>query len=98
MLQVYKTGVDEWLKLCQLFEPLVRQYCKKAPPPMHKTKASKSSKAATQQKALKSADKLKAAVESIGGVRLGDSAKRGKTGESRGAKRSQKHTVQVKAC
>jgi len=120
LLQVFKTGVDEWLRLCQLFTVLVLKHCDNVDvdidedqlPPLvppaspAKGNAAKGKAAAAKGKvtaakgkaspakgvaeaAAASTDSQKGrcarkglpAVESIKGLRLGDSAERGKTGK-----------------
>jgi len=112
LLQVFKTGVDEWLRLCQLFTVLVLKYCDNVDvdvdedqlPPLvppdspANCKAAKGKAAAAKGKAAtakgvaeaaaastdsqkgKCARKGLPAIESIKGLRLGDSAERGKSG------------------
>ena len=109
---MFKTGVDEWLRLCQLFTVLVLKHCNNVDvdvdedqlPPLippaspAKGKAAKGKAAAAKGKAAiakgvaeaaaASTDSQKGtcarkgfpAVESIKGLRLGDSAERGKSG------------------
>ena len=109
---MFKTGVDEWLRLCQLFTVLVLKHCDNVdvdvdedqlpslvpPASPAKGKAAKGKAAAAKSKtgtakevaeaAAVSTDSQKGrcarkglpAVESIGGLRLGDCAERGKTG------------------
>ena len=80
-VQVFKTGVDEWLKLCQNFSLLARQYCLDAQSPAGDKKKSKGK---CPKKGGKSdqARQDQPAVEQILGLRLGDSAKRGTKGVS----------------
>ncbi|DBB18710.1 TPA: hypothetical protein ACH3X3_000316 [Trebouxia sp. C0006] len=114
--EVFKTGVDEWLRLCQLFTVLVLKHCDNVDvdvdeeqlPPVGppdspaKGKAAKGKAAAAKGKAAtakgvaeaaaastdsqkgKRASKGLPAVESINGLRVGDRAERGKSGQSKG--------------
>ena len=78
-VQVFKTGVDEWLKLCQYFALLAHQYCPDVQSP---TGNKKKSKGKCQRKGGRSnkAEQDLPAVEQILGLQLGDSAERGKSG------------------
>ena len=76
---MFNQGVDEWLKICQLFEVLAHKYCPGVPPLQHRAKASKASKAG-QQQTPKAGGKAKPAAEGIEKLRLGDDANRGKSG------------------
>lgn len=79
-MQVFKTGVDEWLKLCQYFALLTYQYCSDvASPAANKQKRSKGKGTAKGHKGEGPKQNVPA-VESILEVQLGDSAKRGKSG------------------
>lgn len=78
-VQVFKTGVDEWLKMCQYFAQLAHQYCPDAQSPS----ASKKKRKGKDTKKVGKGDKSKQdlpAVEEILGLQLGDSARRGKSG------------------
>ena len=79
-VQVFKTGVDEWLKLCQYFALLAHQYCPDVQSPAGNKKKSKG-KCPGKGKSDK-AKQDQPAVEQILGLRLGDSAKRGTKGVS----------------
>ena len=77
--------MDEWLKLCQYFALLTRQYC----PDVHSPAANKQKRNNKSKSKCKGAAKGRKgegskqdvpAVESILEVQLGDSAKRGKAG------------------
>ncbi|KAL3146940.1 hypothetical protein ABBQ38_014910 [Trebouxia sp. C0009 RCD-2024] len=79
--EVFRTGVDEWLKLCQYFALLTHQYCPDVhPPAAAKQKRNKSKGAAKGGKGGGSKQDVPA-VERVLEVQLGDSAKRGKSGQ-----------------
>lgn len=78
-MQVFKTGVDEWLKMCQCFAQLAHQYCPDAQPPSSGKKKGKGRYTKKGGKGDKSKQDLPA-VEEITGLQLGDSARRGKSG------------------
>ena len=78
-MQVFKSGVDEWLKLCQYFALLADQYCQDIPYPAGNKKKSKGKLPKKGGKSDKAKRDLPA-VEEILELRLGDSAERGKTG------------------
>ena len=125
LMQVFKTGVDEFLMLCQMFTVLVLEYCPDtdvdvdvtklpsldgpsqdasaaAKGNQHKSgkvdvaagktkqkckglpsKAGKGKRKMAAKTSLKSPSKRQSVdVESIDGMRLGDTAKRGKSGAS----------------
>ena len=124
MIQVFKTGVDEFLMLCQMFTVLVLEYCpdtdvdvdtsklpsldgpsqgaaatargkqhKSGKPDVAAGKSKQKGKGSPSKvgkgkqkmakKSLKSPSKRQSVdVESIEGMRLGDTAKRGKSGAS----------------
>ena len=74
--QVFKTGVDEWLRLCQYFALLAYQYCPDVQSPQKKSKGKCPKKGGKKDKAEQNLP----AVKQILGLQLGDSAERGKSG------------------